>query len=394
MTREDSHSTFISYASPDRERVLPFYEWLEKQGFDVWMDCRRLKPGQNWSVEINRALDKATFIISFVSRLSFDRRGYLQRELKLALDKVTEKLVDDIYLIPVLLDDDVEIPNQIKHLHFIRANEPNCKEQIVGALNHQLERLGIESREIQEKEEVYWTFHVKREEWDGIPGYEVELQFMEFRSDRYRSVPEIGEYIKGTLLPNLFRHRADKLIPQRELFNYGQDRFSRTNTFDAHCNKPSIVGKVISIQYTIDWYGAGAAHPNHHFQTYSFTLEPLILIEALKDIFQDPDTALDALRAQVREQLYQVRVSISDDDDDETQTLDSAWIDRGTEHWENFDSFVFRPDAIEILFAPYDVTAYAFGPQSAKIPYTGIVTLMRTEYVSALEIQHLALRSR
>ena len=94
---ENSHSIFISYASPDRERVLPYFNWLEKQGFNVWIDCRRLKAGQNWDFEIKRALDKATFVLMFVSNLSYDRRGYLQRELKLALDKLSEKLIDDIY---------------------------------------------------------------------------------------------------------------------------------------------------------------------------------------------------------------------------------------------------------------------------------------------------------
>jgi len=53
---EDVYLIFISYATPDQERVLPFFEWLEKEGFDVWVDCRRLKPGQNWSFEIQRAL--------------------------------------------------------------------------------------------------------------------------------------------------------------------------------------------------------------------------------------------------------------------------------------------------------------------------------------------------
>ena len=139
-----SHLVFISYASPDRDRVSPFYESLIAEGFKVWMDCRDLRPGENWPFEIVRALDKATFVIAFISRNSFDRRGYVQRELKIALDKRNEKLVDDIYLIPVLLDADAEIPPQLKDLQLISARAANCKAQIVEALRHQLERLGIQ----------------------------------------------------------------------------------------------------------------------------------------------------------------------------------------------------------------------------------------------------------
>jgi len=226
--REDVHTVFISYASPDRDRVLPFAAWLEKQGFDVWIDCQRLKPGQHWNFEVTRALDKATFVLAFISKLSFDRRGYLQRELKLALDRLTEKLIDDIYLIPVLLDDNVEIPTQLRALQAVRASNPQCREQIAGALHHQLTRLGIERHRVQERGQVYWTSSTKREEWDGIPGYEVELQFLEFRSDRYKNISEIGDYMKGVLVPSLFEPRAGRLSQSPDLFDYGQDKFFRT----------------------------------------------------------------------------------------------------------------------------------------------------------------------
>ena len=261
---KDNCSIFISYARLDQQKVSLFVDRLEEQGFDVWVDYQRLKPGQNWNFEIERALGKATFVVSFVSKLSYDRRGYLQRELRLALDKLTEKLIDDIYLIPVLLDDEVQIPEQLKHLHCIRASNPDCYAQIVDAVNYQLERLGLEQQKIQKQEQVYWKYQIKREEWDGIPGYEVELQFFEFISDRYPCVHEIGEYIKGILLPTLFNHRKFKFSQSPEFFDYSHEKFRRTNIFDAQCREPIIVGKTISIQYDVHWYGAGAAHPNYH----------------------------------------------------------------------------------------------------------------------------------
>ena len=349
------------------------------------MDCRSLKPGQNWPLEIDRALNKATFVLAFVSKFSFDRRGYVQRELKVALDKLTEKLADDIYIIPVILDDDSEIPEQLRSLQCIRASDPRCQAQIADAIRHQLERLGFERREVQEKEQLYWTSSIKREEWDGIPGYEVELQFLEFHSYLYPNATEIGDYLKRMLLTSLFEHRADKFKPSPDSFNYGQDRFSRTHTYDAHCTEPVIVGKVVSIQYSIHWYGARAAHPNQHFQTYSFLLEPLILIESLSDIFREPDVALVLIQALVRDQLYELR--FGDGVDDEAK-LDPEMINDGTQEWKDFSSFVFRPEGVRILFAPYQVAPYAVGPQSAEIPYEKIKALMHAEYLSALGITH------
>jgi hypothetical protein len=353
------------------------------------MDYRRIKAGQNWDFEIKRALDRATFVLLFISKLSVDKRGYVQRELKLALDKLNEKLIDDIYIIPVLLDDDAQVPEQLRGIQHIRSSNPQCNEQISDSLHHQLQRLGIERQELQEKEQIYWTSNVKREEWDGLPGYEVELEFLEFHSKLYPNIIEISEHIKGCLLSDLFEHREIKLSPQPDWFNYGQGKYYRTSTYYAHCGEPVIVGKIISIKYEINWYGAGAAHGNFNCQTYPYLLEPLILIRFLEDIFREPDPALEAVQAIVREQLR--NVLLTDVPDDETAKLISEWIDDGTKEWDNFAAFIFRTDGIEIIFAPYKVAAYAYGPQSALIPYERIAKLLRNEFVGALEIQHLTL---
>ena len=88
----DSQTVFLSYASPDRERVTPYFDWLVSRGFDVWLDCKRLKAGQDWNFEIRRELEKAAIIVVFISNNSVDRRGYVQREIKLALDQAEPKI--------------------------------------------------------------------------------------------------------------------------------------------------------------------------------------------------------------------------------------------------------------------------------------------------------------
>ena len=110
MNDQSTHRVFISYATPDRDRVIPYYNWLRERGLDAWIDCRSIRPGQNWDFEIKRALDKSSFVVAFISSNSYNRRGYVQRELKIALNNLSEKLVDDIYIVPVIFDDDVGIP--------------------------------------------------------------------------------------------------------------------------------------------------------------------------------------------------------------------------------------------------------------------------------------------
>jgi hypothetical protein len=38
---------FISYASEDQQKVLPFYEGLTSMGLNVWMDCKNIELGQD-----------------------------------------------------------------------------------------------------------------------------------------------------------------------------------------------------------------------------------------------------------------------------------------------------------------------------------------------------------
>lgn len=50
---------------------------------------------------------------------------------------------------------------------------------------------------------------------------------------------------------------------------------------------------------------------------------------------------------------------------------------------------MFEKEAVELFFNPYQVGCYATGPQFVTIKYKEIVTLMRDEYIDALQIRHL-----
>lgn len=105
-------SIFISYARLDENKVFQIYDKLKEHGFTPWMDQRDLLPGQTWPRQIQRAIKNSTFFLVCVSRNSANRRGYVQREQKEALDKWKGMLLDDIYLIPARLDD-CDIPETL-----------------------------------------------------------------------------------------------------------------------------------------------------------------------------------------------------------------------------------------------------------------------------------------
>lgn len=390
MQNLNTPQIFFSYANQDQTRVIPYHDALKRSSFNVWLDCKQIKPGQNWDFEIKRALEKSSLVIVFLSKFSIERRGYVQRELKLALDKLSEKLIDDIYIIPILLEDDVIIPEQIKGIQCIFHSDKNCITKVQDALNFQLKKLGIETQAIQNKEKISWTYGNKTENWDGLPGYEVEIQFINLQSEKYPVVDDINQYVNGTLLKKLFEYRNVKLEQCPERFNYGQEEFYRKNTLDAHSSEPYIQGRVLTIEYAIHWYSAGAAHPNSYFLTYSFILDSQILIESIDQIFTNSSIALSVVQNHVRNTL---KNSLIDESENATSASDIAnQIEDGTLNWENFRSFIFKENGIVFLFAPYHVAAYACGPQLAEVPYEILLDYIKPEYQSALSIEYLKFR--
>jgi hypothetical protein len=378
---------FISYASPDRGRVTPYCDWLQSRGFDVWIDHKRLKPGQNWDFVIRRELDRAAIILIFLSKESVDRQGYAQREIKLALDKAEEKLAEDIYIIPIILDDDARIPDQIKPFHCVRASAPNCRSLIEDAVSHKLGTIRAEIDAAQDRAKLQWTIAPYSETWDGLPGYEFQYELYHFTSEQYPKVGDITVLIHGRLMEMLMDSRKAKFSQAHGSMNFGQDKFLRTNTVDVHCFQPSICGKVLSIQYAVHWYGAGAAHANMHFMTYSFFLDPVVHIQDLRHIFTDANAGLAAIQSEVRRQLLSAAQG-----EGISASRDADWVTRGTEDWNCFNSFVFRETAIEISFPPYQVDCYAAGPQFVRVDYQLLIAMMEKEYAEALGLSHLLWR--
>jgi hypothetical protein len=78
---------FLCHASEDKTQVREVYHRLRAiEGFEPWLDEEDLLPGQEWAWEIPRALQTSDFILVFFPRASVAKRGYVQREMKLALD--------------------------------------------------------------------------------------------------------------------------------------------------------------------------------------------------------------------------------------------------------------------------------------------------------------------
>ena len=103
---------FIAYVQEDLSFARKLYGALEESGFRPWLDKKRLMPGQNWPRAIETAIHTSDFFVACFSRRATSKRGSFHSELRYALFCAAKVPLDEIFLIPVRLDDCV-VPNRI-----------------------------------------------------------------------------------------------------------------------------------------------------------------------------------------------------------------------------------------------------------------------------------------
>jgi hypothetical protein len=96
---------FISYAKEDHESALKLFKSLSMlDEISPWLDTEYLLPGMNWEDEIINAIEKSQYFIAIISSNSIDKTGFVQKEMRIALDRLQYFPTDKIFLIPVRLD--------------------------------------------------------------------------------------------------------------------------------------------------------------------------------------------------------------------------------------------------------------------------------------------------
>jgi resuscitation-promoting factor RpfB len=123
---------FLSYAHEDYPQVHFWYRRLIKNGYDAWLDKENLHAGQDWRLEITDVVRNADVVIFFLSG-EFNKEGFRQKEVRLALDKALEKPDGEVYIIPARLEP-CEIPAKLTQWHMVDLFEHNAISKLMGSL--------------------------------------------------------------------------------------------------------------------------------------------------------------------------------------------------------------------------------------------------------------------
>jgi hypothetical protein len=131
---------------------------------------------------------------------------------------------------------------------------------------------------------------------------------------------------------------------------------------------------LISIEFTVSSYSAGAAHPNSYTEVVNFDLKNGKLLK-LADLFLPGSKyvqtlatyCIQALKKQAKEQGVDAM-------------LDDDWIQKGAApELTNYDNWTISKKGLGITFDPYQVGPYAAGPQSVLVPYSALKEIIKPD---------------
>lgn len=122
---------YLSFAPQDAKVAAVLRTGLAQAGFEVWDATKEVLPGDNWALELGKALQRAQVMVVLLSPASL-AATWVQREIEYALGDERFKG----RLVPVVVRSVKEIPWILEKLDVIRidSNPERQSERVVEAV--------------------------------------------------------------------------------------------------------------------------------------------------------------------------------------------------------------------------------------------------------------------
>ena len=139
----DKLKVFLCHASENKPIVQQLHDDLKAAGYEPWLDKEILLYGQDWEREIKLALKQTDAVIVCFSAKLVNKEGYIQKEIKIALDVADEKPDEVIFIIPAKLEE-CEVPDRLNRWQWVNLFRENGYNKLRNALK-------LREKDLQEK---------------------------------------------------------------------------------------------------------------------------------------------------------------------------------------------------------------------------------------------------
>jgi len=226
---------FLCHSSNDKPAVRELYQKLRAEAWiQPWLDEEELYPGQDWNFEIEKAVEAADVIAVCLSKGSTTKEGYVQREIRIALDYADYKPEGTLYIIPVRLEE-CEPPRRLRvwqYADYFEGQRERGLQRLLISLKRRADGLGLifESRVTQEMKQTEEKKSVHASPSPTLARVVTPLNKLDLSHGmEFMRVPA-GKFLMGSTKENKFA--SDDERPQHTVdlpYDYFMARFPVTN---------------------------------------------------------------------------------------------------------------------------------------------------------------------
>lgn len=128
-------TVFLCHAKEDKEQVRRLCNMLESEGINPWFDEKDIMPGDDWELVIRRAIKQSDAIIVCMSQKAVNKTGFIQKEIRFALDRADELPEGKRYIIPVLFES-CSIPERLQKWQYINLADIDSDNKLLVSLKN------------------------------------------------------------------------------------------------------------------------------------------------------------------------------------------------------------------------------------------------------------------
>lgn len=157
MTNNRPLRVFLCHSSNDKPAVRELYQKLRAEPWiQPWLDEEELYPGDDWDLAIEKTVEESDVVLVCLSNSSINKRGYVQKELRFALDIALEIPEEEVFIIPLRLEECTP-PRSLRdwqYADYFEGKRENAHQRLLISLKRRADSLGLKfEKTASQKEE-------------------------------------------------------------------------------------------------------------------------------------------------------------------------------------------------------------------------------------------------
>ena len=201
--------------------------------------------------------------------------------------------------------------------------------------------------------------------------FEITAFYPELSGITTPAATKFNTLVKDTVTKDIAAFRKDMMAQDADQLKYIK-QVGVNNYLESWYSVDYADEKLVSLLFGNSVF-SGGAHPNYYSYAINFDLKTGKKLE-LADLFKSGSNYLKVISD----------YSISRLKGELEEMSDEEWMAKGAgPDADNFKSWTITKKGIFIMFDPYQVAAYAAGPQSVVVPYSELKSIVRADGVLA-----------